>query len=361
MFISFSVENFRCFRKLEIAPLSRINLIAGKNNAGKTALLEALFLHYGYHNPTLGIVVDAMRGIQRFKSDELMLNLFWNFDSSREIRLTSQTDDGHTLVLKILSRVPQQSFTALTSRHPTNGGGKVEIFDTHQESTKVSNIEVQFIYQEDDSEPGITTATLTESSDEVRFDRKLQSNRPPAILHAAKHRENNQQIAERFSNLAVAREEKTIISILNLIEPKLKGLTLQHRGGDVMIYGDTGESRLIPLQLMGDGIGRVLNHVLAIPQVRGGAFLVDEIENGLHYAIMTDFWRALGEIAKTYDVQLFATTHSSECINAAREAFQQNPDDFRLHRLERIEDEIQVKSYDFDTLSMALELGLETR
>ena len=66
MYLSFEINNFRCFENLKIRPLDRINLIAGKNNVGKTALLEAIWIFKGYHNPSLGISVDAFRGIEKF-------------------------------------------------------------------------------------------------------------------------------------------------------------------------------------------------------------------------------------------------------------------------------------------------------
>src|SRR2546423_161740 len=44
MLDSLSIKNFRLFRDLKVESLSRVNLIAGKNNTGKTALLEAVYL-----------------------------------------------------------------------------------------------------------------------------------------------------------------------------------------------------------------------------------------------------------------------------------------------------------------------------
>ena len=41
MLTRLKIENFRCFRQWVIDPLKRINLICGKNNSGKTTLLEA--------------------------------------------------------------------------------------------------------------------------------------------------------------------------------------------------------------------------------------------------------------------------------------------------------------------------------
>src|SRR3990172_1358460 len=44
MYRSFAIRNFRCFRDFRIGDLERVNLIAGANNVGKTALLEAFFV-----------------------------------------------------------------------------------------------------------------------------------------------------------------------------------------------------------------------------------------------------------------------------------------------------------------------------
>src|SRR5262245_17729846 len=69
MFTSFTLKNFRCFRELQIEPLERVNLIAGKNNTGKTALLEGISLHLGPNNPALSLGLNAWRGIEQTNVD----------------------------------------------------------------------------------------------------------------------------------------------------------------------------------------------------------------------------------------------------------------------------------------------------
>src|SRR5262252_1091413 len=69
MFTSFALKNFRCFRELQIEPLERVNLIAGKNNTGKTALLEAIFLQLGPHIPALSLRLNTWRGIEQVNVD----------------------------------------------------------------------------------------------------------------------------------------------------------------------------------------------------------------------------------------------------------------------------------------------------
>jgi len=82
-------------------PLEKANLIAGKNNIGKTALLEALWMHHGYQNPALGIRVDVFRGLGMFKEDEIMSPIFRDFDQSKDIVLTSTDTEDRKAKLTI--------------------------------------------------------------------------------------------------------------------------------------------------------------------------------------------------------------------------------------------------------------------
>ena len=62
MLKSVRVRNFRVFGELFIESLSRVNLIAGRNNAGKTSLLEALFMLSGGGNPQMALNSNVIRG-----------------------------------------------------------------------------------------------------------------------------------------------------------------------------------------------------------------------------------------------------------------------------------------------------------
>jgi predicted ATPase len=43
MIESIEIQNFRCFRKLKLDGLGKINIVVGGNSSGKTSLLEAIF------------------------------------------------------------------------------------------------------------------------------------------------------------------------------------------------------------------------------------------------------------------------------------------------------------------------------
>src|SRR5207237_5063953 len=107
--------------------------------------------------------------------------------------------------------------------------------------------------------------------------------------------------------------------------------------GPVMMYCDIGVKRRIPMSQMGEGMTRLLSLVLEITNASDGIVLIDEIENGLHHSVLTKVWKAIAVAARRSDTQIFATTHSWECIKSAHEAFLESEFyDLRLHRIDRI-------------------------
>ncbi|MEW6200417.1 MAG: AAA family ATPase, partial [bacterium] len=95
------MKNFRCFDELAISDIARVNLIAGENNVGKTALLEALFINKC--SPELILSINRQRGIEVKEINltywiEILLNsIFKNFDTSKEIKLESEYEkEGHS-------------------------------------------------------------------------------------------------------------------------------------------------------------------------------------------------------------------------------------------------------------------------
>jgi len=89
---------------------------------------------------------------------------------------------------------------------------------------------------------------------------------------------------------------------------------------------------------------------------------VDEIENGVHHSVLKDMWRVVAETASLFNTQIFATTHSHECLVAAHEVYMEREHyRFRLHRLDRNNGEIRAVTYDKNSLESALSMPLEVR
>lgn len=355
MYKSFSVKNFRGFDDLHIEPLGRVNLIAGRNNVGKTALLEALFILQGATNPELPIRMNMWRHVPPSKEPiEGWGPLFRNLDLGAPIRISSVDLENRTrkLVIEFVeakeSVIPLVPPTEVSA--PAGATGPFE--------ARVEGGELVFVCTDELGKTVRGRALL--ERDGVRIERPQEGYVLPGIFQAA--RREAPEDAERFSRLEVEGRQEQVLSALRIIEPRLKRLMVVPAPDGPKVYGDIGLVRAVPVSLIGEGIARMLSMVLAFPHVEKGLALIDEVENGLHYTVMAEVWKVIAEFARKYDVQVFATTHSEECIRSAHVAFEElGPDDFRLHRLIRRDGKITAMTYDHEMLAAALDTGLEVR
>jgi hypothetical protein len=132
--------------------------------------------------------------------------------------------------------------------------------------------------------------------------------------------------------------------------------------GNPRVYVDLGEPRLLPLSLLGSGVVRALGIASAIPLYKEGVLLVDEIENGIYHTRLHDFWNAIDHMAKLFNVQIVATTHSAECLTAAIESV--TPDlagADPLHVYKLLRGKRVPIPYERGTLQSALEFMAEVR
>ena len=184
----------------------------------------------------------------------------------------------------------------------------------------------------------------------------------PVGVLLGRHTRKPEDDAKLFSELQAVGRHQEIVDTLRILEPRLTQLSVLVLGSIPMIYGDIGLGQLVPLPQMGEGLTRILSLALEIGKSRHGVMLVDEIEHGLHHSVMVKVWQAIIETAHKNDAQVIATTHSWKCIQAAHAAFATaGPEDFRLHRLERIKGEVQAITYDQESLETSVEMNLEVR
>jgi AAA15 family ATPase/GTPase len=183
------------------------------------------------------------------------------------------------------------------------------------------------------------------------------------IFLNSRGRTTNEEDINFFSQMRIKQRDSLLLRAVQLIEPRLEHLEILSPQGTTLIYGHLkGYSDLVPFPLLGDGTRRLASLILAISAAQGGVVLVDEIENGIHHAIMVDMWAVVAEAATQFNTQVFATTHSQECVAAAHEAFLKREQyRFRLHRLDRLNGEIEAATYDHESLEGALSIPLEVR
>jgi hypothetical protein len=356
MWQSFTVKNFRSFRELTLQPLGRVNLIAGKNNSGKTALLEALYLHSYPQDVTLPFSVNELRGPASLKKYDHSLCswLFHDKNTSCELELSGRDEQGATHTLRMW--VGESAF----AQYPEAKKYLAPSFINEAWSAKVPAL----LFKGEAA--GKETWSVSFPSDIAISDGMswIGSNVPwngPSIFIGSVGRPPDEDV-KVFREVEAAGRQEEMLPGLQILEPRLQRLSVEFSGSKEVIQGDIGLSHPVPLSFMGEGTRRLLSIVLAITTASGGNVLIDEVESGLHYSVLTRVWQAIGHAARQADVQVFATTHSYECIVAAHEAFTANgPYDLRLFRLDRVGEEIKVAAYDKDVLGYATEMNHEVR
>jgi len=357
MIKKFSIRNFKCFREITIKSWERINLIAGDNNVGKTTLLEAIWLHEGAHNAQLAFAVQKFRGITAFDSKNFFRELFTEFNAGQDIILEAKYQDGKSLVLRVVQEEAREAVaidTEIAESESTPSVSPKLIF----EATEGGNVlcKSEFFLGVDASDP--------QGKLRFFFLGGHQSLRPTAVFvsNGVSKEEGNRINVNRFSEQVEKKRKGEILDSLRLICPKLKKIDLSKRGNELYVCGDIGYDRMLPLSLMGEGMERYLTFVLSILSAKNGIVLIDEIENGLHYSIHKKMWGKLAHLARKYNVQIIATTHSHECLEAAHKSFKEDEKyDFLLHRLDRVGDSLDDVTYDQETLEVALNADLEVR
>ena len=368
MYRHFEIKNFRGLERLNIEDFGRINLITGKNNVGKTALLEAIWMHHGAVIPDLGLRLDAFRGLDVGGSEDFMENLFFGFDRGLVIELCATGDwgeDPRRLKISLQDRqtveIPLPAPAAGQPLTQTTYSRDQLVLDYSYESKGVATSTGWLVGQQ--LNPGVLGVPGVAAVG-VRMEAK-QSERPHnslAVFLAARRASLSEEDVTRYSRLEINGQQGGVLQILKGIDPRLTRLAVVSGRPNPAIYADIGFNRLIPVQLMGDGMTRLLSLAVSIASVPNGMVLVDEIENGLHHSVMKNVWTAIAGIARLYNVQVFATTHSHECFRAGRDALSlDREDDFRLYRIEQSKGKLRTIRYDREMMDSALEFDVEVR
>jgi hypothetical protein len=354
-----TISGFKGFAELELPQLSRITLLGGRNNAGKTSVLEALFTLFDRLNPQMMLRQYGWRNVETLPLDPASVwsPFFTGYDLSRDIWMLAVINGRRErMTLRFNPQYRQQIIAA----EPPLPGSHTPVIQTGSPVGTTASLDIHYQIEglpEQLSHITLRGNTLQYTAENV----DIFSTHLVAII-GTRIPESQNELATRFGQLDVVGRQDVVVDFLRIMEPDLKSLTVIATGNLSMVYGDVGLRRKIPISYMGDGMYRLLTIITYMATMPGGILLIDEVENGIHHSVMAQVWAAIAAASREFDCQVIATSHSYECLQAAVQGLEgESEQDFSYIRLDKRANHVTAKRFDYRLLEAALASNLEVR
>ena len=321
-----SIKGFRGLNEITFPRLGRITLFAGRNSVGKTTVLEAVHLF-------------AARG--RLFAIESMLR-------KRGEVVVSKSDNGDETLhpeLDYLFYGRQNSAESVISIGSTKGDGQLRM--------EITSPSLEFLrkfgFSHDKEYPGIdigvfrtefngVTNELPLSDPDVQSRGRMyfgmNDEYPQGIQceFLGPNLSDDEFLAQRWDNIALTDNEEIVTQALNLIFDNRVERVAVIGGSSSKNYRRVvvrmmGGENPVPLRSLGDGAMRLFTVAVTLAVCRNGFLLIDEAENGLHFSIHRDFWKMVLKTAQKNNIQVFATTHSSDCVKGFEQAISEDKEE----------------------------------
>lgn len=346
------ITNFRGIEHLDIDDFSRVNVFLGQNNSGKTTVLEAIAMLMGMSNPDLPQLINAMRARKPFSNFIDILYFFNRLDGSVHPEIEAVQDNGSTRHLELaLSYVFDE--LAEPKNEPQPQMGTIHYVNTLEMNFDIADGDSKHSYK---SWLRINPQGLVVNRKQAEgYLEKMRAWLTPSDLMTS-------NLPNDLAELFKSNQKELILKLLNLFDSKINSIEILT---DDIYIGVEGMNRMMPLSMMGDGLRRYLNIVASAANPMVNIFLIDEIDNGLHYSVYKKLWKAVFAMAKLTDKQVFVTTHSKETLLHLNEMLQETPEykeNLRLYTIERtLKKGIQAYKYTHEGLRGACDNDVEIR
>ncbi|MFZ4664199.1 MAG: AAA family ATPase [Caldilineaceae bacterium] len=372
MLDSFLVKNFRLFKELQIQNLRRVNLIVGRNNSGKSALLEAIELYASHASPK--VLADLVT-----KRQETWTNPTQAPGKKTDITPFRHLFYAHELpklgecgiVVGPVHRTNEQLQLQVGAYHLQQEAGTIRRVPVTQIPTfeDLSDLELSLIAIED----GKSRRVLRLDRDLVQEVRAYQRNanlmavEPKASIQVVPTQNMTQEkLAALWDAINLTGLDEEVIAGLQRLERTIVGIAFvgdqTFREGRLPLVKMSHIAEPLPLKSLGDGILRLFHIAVALVNARDGILLIDEFENGLHWSAQPQVWEMVFRLAEKLNIQVFASTHSRDCISGFASAWEKNEEAGCFFRLNSgLNQQTTVTMYNRETLSDALETDVEVR
>ena len=316
------IKNFKCFKDFKADGFKRVNLIGGKNNVGKTAFMEACYINVSAQN-----IKAFIHGLSNIKLMRETLNILDDlFGTKKDFKVNDIINNSIESSDKIYTK---SNINLATFKIKDEKGVKQYIFKLNKEDIEV-NIN-DFSYE-------------MKSIDSIKFIDNFGL--------------SNNDIVSYYSSIQKKDEEAFLNNILNKFDTRIESFKVIDEKPQCKI-GD----EYLEVTEFGDGVRHLISIVTALYSCEYGYLFIDEIDNGIHYTQLDEIWTIVLEVSDKLKVQVFATTHSKECIESyARISKELKDDDIGFISLYK-DKESNIKSVTLNSQEIQdrIELGLDNR
>ncbi len=376
LFDNLEIRQFRAFDYIKIDQLGHINLFLGKNNVGKSTLLEALWLYANLGSPD--VIRDILEGrdepgeIRHGNTAEpTVWSLFYGhpllerISSSIQIGRIGAPDSALTLSITWLRKATEKEKSSDSSNGYIYGGGEPYV-EIEQPSASEADGAVPALVVK--YGPMRRLLRLDDAYDDLcrLWNLQTRSNRDlmtPCILIGPGGLEDV-GLQALWEKVVLSDSKTDVIEAMRIIAPETEDFALLHqqtRAASIRLRV-RGKDEPVPIKTMGDGMNRLFGIGMALACAKDGILLVDEVENGIHWSALPDVWKFIVKVAKRLNVQVFATTHSNDCLRAFQVGTKDDPEmDGIAVRIERKNGEFGAEIFDESRLAVIVKEAIEIR
>jgi hypothetical protein len=363
MIHSLQIDGYRGFGRFSMDSLGLVNLLVGRNNSGKTSVLEALYLLGTGGEPIAFWQLSGRRGERMLIERDPR-----NPDTEIDIAHLFNGHDlqlGSKFTLSTKNQAPEKALTFTIGEVPEK---EREIIDEGGVRSRLALVI---------KSPGhnrlvpisANGGIAFESIDRLRRVRRSPAQEVPRSQFISADSLSSDELLRLWDKVALTPNEQLVLRALQFLDPDIEGIRgvggarqfgLPRRGGFIIKLKNLKSP--IPIGSMGDGMWRMLAMAMAVSQSAQGVLLVDEIDTGLHYSVMADMWRLIFNAAREFNVQVFATTHSYDCVHSLATICHDKNEDTSEITIQRIETgQNNAVSFTEAEIKVAAERQLEIR
>jgi len=363
-----AIERFRALRDLKIEGLGRVNLITGRNNTGKSSVLEALrilasgaspnvissILHYREEDTEES--EDPARGMEG-EAFSMISGLFSGFPSLDKlggpIAISANGSGGSQRLAMSVGRFAEQQDPDGTRRLVPEQAG------LFPETELLPALVVEL----KGGRRVLPLGNLRRPSRRQSIIDAMMNLASPCVFLSPYGSEHTGTFGALWDKIALSDREKDVVEALRIMAPDIVALSMigDPRGTRIAIARCQSISRPVPLRSLGDGVNRLFGIVVSMGNAAGGLLLIDEIENGMHHSVQLDVWRAIFRLSRRLDVQVFATSHSWDSVESFQKAASEDPEEGVLIRLSRMGDSLVPTVFHEDELAIVTRDHIEVR